>query len=444
MKKLISLLMCIVLLGMCFVACNQTEEPVVTESDTEVETKKDESDTKAPDNDKKKDEGKKDEEGDGEGEGEGGEEQLPNVKYILWSEDFESYDNLIDATTKVSKGKTSEADLLAAMGMSVTFKNDNGDVFQYFDRTEGAPEGGMTYHEYGKYILETDANGNNSMLVYNNGYAQDQLIMFSDSIMDKVVLGKYVIEYDITYAKHNTPIGNTGLSRGNRNTGEPGYIGVMYNLDENIGASNDPTAAKTAGSAGIFTGGSGQSVVWVQGSKTLVEAENGDGVVNTMRNGGGIEGFASVFAKLFPNDTEFKDVKGYNRTAMSNAADYTAEDGTVVPKYKYQDSFAGKTVRIRIEYDYENGVTVYANNILVSEFSASKLTWAQFLATAGSSIGLYSTDRVAGYVDNFEVYCIGRIGAADDKISDADIASCFTKVDDTTYKYTKGSYGAAA
>lgn len=443
MKKLISLLMCIVLLGMCFVACNQTEEPVVTESDTEVETKKDESDTKAPDDDKKKDEGKKDEEGDGEGEG--GEEQLSNVKYILWSEDFESYDNLIDATTKVSKGKTSEADLLAAMGMSLTFKNDAGNVEQAFDRTIGAPVGGMTYHEYGKYILETDANGNNSMLVYNNGYMPDYLIMFSDEIMDKAVLGKYVIEYDITYAKHNTPIGNTGLSRGNRNAGEPGNIGIMYNLNEYIGSTaTEVNNNQTAGSVAINTGGSGQSVVWVQGSKTLVEAENGDGVANTMRNGGGIEGFASVFAKLFPNDTEFKDVKGYNRTSMSNAADYTAEDGTVVPKYKYQDSFAGKTVHLRIEYDYENGVTVYANDILVSEFSANKLTWAQFLAAAGSSIGLYSTDRVAGYVDNFQVYCIGRIGAADDKVSDADIASCFTKVDDTTYKYTKGSYGAAA
>lgn len=434
MKKIISLIMCILLVGMCFTACNNTDDnntdgtQGATENNTVSTQGGEETDPPATDD-------------------QGGEETDPpatdepsNVKYILWSEDFESYDSLIDATTKVSKGKTNEADLLAAMGMSITFKTDTGTNGQTFDRTDSTADG-ATPHPYGKYILETDANGNNSMLVYNNGYAQDHLIMFSDEIMDKAVLGKYVIEYDITYAKHNTPIGNTGLTRANRNAGEPGYIGIMYNLNENIGSASGVSNGRTAGSAGIFTGGSGQSLVWVQGSKTLVEAENGDGVANTMRNGGGIAGYASVFAKLFPNDTEYKDVKGYNRTGMSNAADYTAEDGTVVPKYKYQDSFAGKTVRIRIEYDYENGVTVYANDILVSEFSASKLTWAQFLAAAGSSIGLYSTDRVAGYVDNFQVYCIGRIGSADDNVSDADIASCFTKVDDTTYKYTKGSYG---
>lgn len=429
MKKLISLLMCIVLLGMCFVACNQTEEPVVTDSDTEVETKKDESDTKAPDDDKKKDEGKKDEEGDGEDEG--GEEQLSNVKYILWSEDFESYDNLIDATTKSSKGKTVEDNLLAAMGMTKKFKSDNGAIDQSTNHVDYDTTGNS-----GVYFLETDNNGNNSLLVYNNTWAQHQLIMFDDSIMEKAILGKYVIEYDITYASYQT------MTYKYRNTGEPGNICVMYNLNVDMGAGT--SINRIAGGVGLNSGGSGQSVVWVNNAKTLVEAENGDGVVNTMRNGGGISGFASLFAKLFPNDTQYKDVKGFNRTAMNNAADFTAEDGTVVPKYYFQDSFAGKTVHLKIEYDYENGVTVYANDILVSEFSASKLTWAQFLAAAGSAIGLYSTDRVTGYVDNFEVYCIGQIGAADDKVSDADIASCFTKVDDTTYKYTKGSYGAAA
>lgn len=443
MKKIISLLLCIVLLVMCFVACNNTEDTPETESNT-VSTIVDDTETKAPDTDDEKDKGNNpgnagDTQIPGNNEDLAGTgEQLPNIKYILWSEDFEGYDNLINPDTKTTKGYTTEADLLAAMGMRLELNVNGGGspLSDGYIRDARKNDQSNNFSD-AVYYLDEDLVGNTYMLSYNRSWSQDGVVLFSDDVMDVARLGSYVIEYDMIWLPYGEKLGTTqqfdAISAPNH-VKAPRYVGVYYGANEDTAKNamahswNDFARLE----ARIAATGGGDSVGTLGGTSISLEAAASDGIVESLRHGGQLEGFASLHDRLFPDATEFKDKVGFDRQ-------YASEAEIAL----YSNSFAGKKIHVKIEFSVKDGVNIYANGILVSKFNTSQMSWDLLNKKLGSTIGIHSTERTAAYFDNFEVYCMGRVGSADKNLSETDISTYFTKVDDNTYTYNRGSYNSA-
>lgn len=287
-----------------------------------------------------------------------GDPYEPVTKYVVYTEDFEN----------LSAGGGS-AGLLDALGWYVPEGEEDSTIAEY--------------------TITTGANGEGSALRISTlapkGLENDSLVtVFGGDVMSLVRNGDYTVAYDLTYRAGTT---NT-----------KGYSTLIYNYNEQSGrfVGHEGEGA-SYGYAPVRVCGTGFNNVYYPITGGSVDAKIEDvanAVELAMTNRYTASGaFSSLYSKIAASlgDTEFVDQEVY-----------TGAEQTLIDK----------TIRIRIEVDYQDGPSVFINDILVSvptvDYTHIKQTgnavWGDFITrTTGASIGLLTKHNVVADIDNISV-----------------------------------------
>lgn len=285
----------------------------------------------------------------------GESDTTPGVSYSIYQQDFESLD------TAVSK-----SELLQKLGWYVPDSKVADDIADYSVVTVGNGE-----------------NANKVLRISTKapvGIDSDSFVtIFDGDPMSIVRSGEFTLSYQLTYR------------RGTENT--DGYASIIYNYNGKGGtiAGKD---AQTYGVVAIRASGTGYNGVYYPVSSgstmTLIEDAPGTSWMSLGNRYTKTGECPSLYARLFLDDAE-------------------QEDGNAT--YSGSDVFVEETLNIRLEYSYTNGVSVYINNVLVSQTTGSSgskysnaSTWNDFVThTSGSAIALLTKPGVVADIDNISV-----------------------------------------
>ncbi|MBQ8340808.1 MAG: hypothetical protein IJY22_00350 [Clostridia bacterium] len=281
----------------------------------------------------------------------------PTVKYVVYAEDFDGVPVNGDSSA-----------LLTALGWYV-------------------PEGEVK-NDIATYTITAGKDGQGNALRVSTtapkGLETDSIVtVFGGDVMALVREGDYTVSYDLTYRAGTT---NT-----------KGYSTLIYNYNEKSGAfvGNEGEGA-AYGYAPVRVCGTGFNNVYypISGGSTnaLVEARPNEGEY-VMSNGyTELGAYSSLYSKIAATlgDETYTD-------AVINGSESTLID---------------KTLSIRLEVDYEEGTSVYVNDILVSvpatDYSYVKYSgnfvWQDFVGrTEGASVALLTKHNVVADIDNIKI-----------------------------------------
>lgn len=284
-----------------------------------------------------------------------GESGGTSVTYSIYQQNFESLDTAY-----------SKSELLHALGWYVPDANKADDLADYSIVTVGTGE-----------------NANKVLRVSTKapvGLDSDSIVtIFDGDPMSIVRKGEFTLSYQLTYRP------------GTENT--DGFSSVIYNYNGKNGATADAGSA-TYGIVAVRASGTGYNGVYypISSGSTMALIEDAPGT-SWMSLGNRYTKTGehpSLYARLFLDD------------ASQEAADTTLAGSNV---------FVGVTLNIRLEYSYSHGVSVYINNVLVSETTGSSgskysnaSTWNDFVTrTSGTAIALLTKPGVVADIDNISV-----------------------------------------
>ncbi len=273
--------------------------------------------------------------------------------YLVYQEDFEAH--------SVSDAATTKYEVLQALGWYVP---------EAYQSTDSA-----------NYKIVEDTTGNKSLLVSTlqpGGLNNDSVVtIFGGDMMSIVREGDFTLSYDLTYRAGTT--------------NADGYSAVIYDFNERNGTVVAEGNCTTYGITAVRACGTGMNGVFYprQTISEFVSLEDAPNTgINVMSNRYLTTGeYPSLYARLFGGKEDASEVRTGN--------------------FVMQDM----TVRIRMEYDYEKGVTVYANDVLVSEMltknrnnAYNTYTWEEFLTrSSGAAIALLTKANVEAEIDNIVV-----------------------------------------
>lgn len=284
----------------------------------------------------------------------GKSDAAPGVTYSIYQQDFESLDTA-----------ASKSDLLQRLGWYVPAASAEDDIADYSVVTVGTGE-----------------NANKVLRVSTKapvGIDSDSVVtIFDGDPMSVVRKGEFTLSYQLTYRRETE---NTD-----------GFASVIYNYNGKNGtvAGKD---AQTYGIVAIRASGTGYNGVYypISGGSTMALIEDAPGTSwmslgNRYTKSGE---YPSLYARLFLDDA--------------------AQEGDVT--LAGSDVFVEETLNIRLEYSYSYGVSVYINNVLVSETTGSSgskysnaSTWNDFVTrTSGTAIALLTKPGVVADIDNISV-----------------------------------------
>lgn len=215
----------------------------------------------------------------------------------------------------------------------------------------------VTATEVGENSLLAIKDG--KLYITNQGEADEYLILMSDAILDSYRQTNFTIEYSMTYGAELT--GN-------------GYSGVLFDFNAKTNSYGAPI---------LRLNGTGSSSVYLNGVEYSVEdSASTEHAAPTMAGD-------TLYERLFP----------------ASPADESAEAAGTA-----ESSFAGVQLNVRIEVSFNNGVTVYVNDVEVSETkraasSEAFANWAFFAEEGeGSDLALVTTPGVSVAYDYIMVY----------------------------------------
>ncbi len=292
--------------------------------------------------------------------------------YVAYSENFDGLDV-----------KSSSDEILNALGWYV-------------------PEG-KADENIAKYSAVASGNGKAlrvSTETFGIGFGNNEsfVTVFSSDLMDVVRNGDFELSYDLTYRAGTT--------------NADGYSAMIYNYNEKGGESVIVGDAAAYGIVAVRACGAGFNNIYypISGGSTTVLVEgtqNKDRFVMSNRYSTAYNGANEEIKSL------------YSRLIEGNAIideDYVETADTVL---KGTVRMIDKTLHIVLQYDFDAGMRVYINDVLVS---APNLTdeasdyantgiWNQFIdRTTGSSIGLVTKADVVADIDNIQVLAYKGIG----------------------------------
>lgn len=292
--------------------------------------------------------------------------------YVAYSENFDDLDV-----------KSSSDEILRALGWYVPDGKADENIAKYSAVASGS----------GKALrVSTETFG------IGFGNNESFVTVFSSDLMDVVRNGDFELSYDLTY--------RAGTTNAN------GYSAMIYNYNEKGGESVVVGDAAAYGIVAVRACGAGFNNIYypISGGSTTVLVEgtqNKDRFVMSNRYStaytGANEEIKSLYSRLIEGNAIVDE--DYVETAD------TILQGTV--------RMIDKTLHIVLQYDFDAGMRVYINDVLVSapnmtdEASdyANTGIWNQFIdRTTGSSIGLVTKADVVADIDNIEVLAYKAIG----------------------------------
>lgn len=276
--------------------------------------------------------------------------------YAIYSQDFESLDP--------SAGKS---ELLQALGWFVPSSKTGDDIADYSIVVSGEGE-----------------SANKALRVSTKapvGLRTESFVtIYSGDTMDLLRTGDFTLSYQLTYRD------------GTENY--DGYSSIIYNYNGLDGALVDEDGTATYGLVAIRACGTGFNGVYysvTSGATMSLLEELPNQSEYSMGNRFNATGqYPSLYARLFLDDP------------AEEAPDATLSG---------LDNFVNKTLNVRIEYSFLNGICVYINDILVSKPTetdtdkhANSTTWNDFVTrTDGSDIALLTKYGMVADIDNISI-----------------------------------------
>lgn len=280
----------------------------------------------------------------------------PSSTYAIYSQNFESLDP--------SAGKS---ELLQALGWFVPSSKTGDDIADYSIVVNGEGE-----------------NANKALRVSTlapAGLSSESFVtVYSGDTMELLRTGDFTLSYQLTYRSGTT---NTD-----------GYSSLIYNYNGLDGALVDEDGCATYGIVAVRVCGTGFNSVYypVTSGSTMAMIED---IPNQSE---------LSLGNRYKTTGEYPSL--YARIFMDDPSEEPAD--TTLSGY---DLFVDQTLNIRMEYSFMNGVSVYINNILVSESTgtsygkyANTSTWNDFVTrTDGSDIALLTQHGVVADIDNITI-----------------------------------------
>ncbi len=223
--------------------------------------------------------------------------------------------------------------------------------------------------------------GTNKSLRVNTLNAEHEsfINIFNGDIMSVVRNTDFTLSYRLTYAPTST--------------NADGYASIIYNYNEMHGSVADSTGNEAYGIVAVRMSGTGFNSVYypAKGSEVKMHAlEREAGSPNVLSNRyDAVSAQPSLYSRLF-NVAEDDD---------------TVRAGTAV--------MANKVLDIKLAYNYAQGITVYINDLLVSESITSKDyneeirnsdLWNDFVTrNGGAAVALLATPGIVADIDNIVI-----------------------------------------
>ena len=313
-----------------------------------------------------------------------GDASATTTKYVVYSEDFESLE-----------ADASSADVLAALGWYIPAANASESIAEY--SVALAMDGETVTNKALRISTETLGIGGLSN-------RESFVTVFGGDVMSIVRNGDFVLSYDLTYRAGTV--------------NADGYSAMIYNYNEKSGVSVLEGDAASYGIVAIRACGTGLSNLYypISGGTThgaLEYAQNGgEQVLSNRYSSAGA--YPSLYARIAGTEDP---VSGEVLDADYVEADNAVLSGTA--------RMIDKTVHVELAYDFDNGVTVTVNGVVVSTPNTDRIKdeyqntglWNEFIdRTVGSSVALVTKADVVADIDNIliEAESIGDSGFVDE------------------------------
>lgn len=303
--------------------------------------------------------------------------------YTVYSEDFESLE-----------ADASSAEILAALGWYIPDANVAENIAEY--SVALTADGDTVTNKALRVSTETLGIGGLS-------HRESFVTVFGGDVMSIVRNGDFELSYDLTYRAGTV--------------NADGYAAMIYNYNEQSGVSAMDGTPAYYGIVAIRACGTGMNNVYypVSGGSTMTSLEyiQNYGEVTMSNRYTSVGNYSSLYARIAGTE----DVV----TGEVLDADYTEADDAILSG---TPRMIDKTVRVRLVYDYENGVTVYVNDVLVStpnvDHNINEYTnagiWNEFIdRTDAASVALVTKADVVADIDNIQIVAekVGDAGFVD-------------------------------
>ncbi|MBE6702881.1 MAG: lamin tail domain-containing protein [Ruminococcaceae bacterium] len=303
--------------------------------------------------------------------------------YQVYKEDFERLD----------ENATSD-EVLNALGWYVPASNKKENIAEYSVAvtTDGDTVVNKALHIY----TGTDGIGG-----LDN--CESFVTVFNGDVMSIVRNGSFVLSYDLTY--------RAGTVNAN------GYTAMIYNYNEESGFSVLEENAAIYGIVAVRACGAGMNNVYypISGGSSMAALEfvqnGGEHVMSNRYTSKGQ--YPSLYARIAGTQDPI--------TGELIDGDYVESEDT---ELENTVRLIDKTLHVKIDYNYEEGVSVFINDVLVSApnvgYNANEYAndgiWKDFIdRTTSAAIGLVTKADVSADIDNIEIVAerIGDSGFAD-------------------------------
>ena len=275
------------------------------------------------------------------------------TKYVVYEEDFDSME-----------ARASSEEVLEALGWYVPSDKVEKNIAQY-QIVNGA--------------LRVDTSFANAIQGVPDTF-KSFVTVFSGDIMSIVRNGDFTVSYDLTYRSGTTNYNN--------------YTAMIYNYTE----TDNEEHKEAYGIAAVRPCGSGFNGIYSPISAGL----------------GTLEGWENE-SELAMNNANTKVAAGYPSLYSRIAASLGDTTYTDTAPLQGKNFLIDKTVRVRLEYDYTDGMRVFLNDVQVSELNKDIYVddtnysglWSTFLdESKGAAIGLLTLPYVVADIDNIKVEAI--------------------------------------
>lgn len=261
-----------------------------------------------------------------------------------------------------------------------------------------------------EYLIVDDGNGGQALRVSTasndiQGVPDKYMsfvTVFNGDLMSVVRNGNFTVSYDLTYRS------------GTKNTNA--YTAMIYNYNEKDGLEN----GEAYGMVAIRACGTGLNAIYSPLS-------GGYGFVECAQNEGDIS-----MSNRYQQHGEYQSL--YSRIAESlDDTDYKAEDETTL---QGKDLLIEKTLNVVLNYDFEKGMSVRINDVLVSTpnteiyGNAANYSglWSNFLErSTGAAVGLVTSPYVVADIDNIKIQAEQIGGAVADELPELVISEVCAK-----------------
>lgn len=291
-------------------------------------------------------------------EGDANASTTATSKYVVYEEDFNKGANALN---------WSSDEVLEALGWYVPDAKADQNIAEYLIVDNGANGQALR--------ISTDTLGVGGIV------SESFVTIFNGDVMSIVRNGNFTVSYDLTYRS-----GTKNLN---------GYTAMIYNYNEKDGLEN----GEAYGMVAIRACGTGLNSIY----SPLSGGSGGYGFVECAQNEGDIS-----MSNRYQQPGEYQSL--YSRIAATlGDTDYDVESETTL---QGKDLLIEKTLNVRLTYDYDKGLSVRINDVLVStpnvQIYGNSTTysglWSGFLErSTGAALGFVTTQNVVADIDNIKI-----------------------------------------